>query len=76
MSEQVKAGKVGFEELKQAIENMTSAGGLYFGLSDKLAETTYGKLSNLKDKWQIALDEMGQASGGICKYVYRRYFLS
>jgi len=65
LSEQVKAGKVGFEELKQAIENMTSAGGLYFGLSDKLAETTYGKISNLKDKWQIALDEMGQASGGI-----------
>lgn len=65
LMEQVKIGKVGFPELQKAIENMTAAGGKYYGLSDKLAETTYGKISNLKDKWSIALNEMGTQTDGI-----------
>ena len=40
-------------------------GGKYAGLSDKLAETTYGKISNLKDKWTIALNDMGTEADGI-----------
>ena len=47
------------------MENMTAAGGKYFGLSDKIAATTFGKISNLKDKWSIALNEMGNATDGV-----------
>jgi len=65
LMQMTKAGKVGFPELQKAIENMTAAGGKYYGLSDKLAETTYGKISNLKDKWSIALNEMGTETDGI-----------
>lgn len=65
LAKQVKLGKVGFNELKAAIEGMTQAGGQYYGLSDQLAETTYGKISNLKDRWQLALNEMGTQNDGI-----------
>ncbi len=61
----VKAGQVGFPELEKAFNHMTDAGGKYAGLSDKLAETTYGKISNLKDKWTIALNDMGTEADGI-----------
>ena len=61
----VTAGKVGFDQLKSAVDYLTSAGGIYYGLSDKLAETTYGKISNLKDKWTMALKEMGESTSGI-----------
>lgn len=65
LMEQVKIGKVGFPQLQAAMENMTAAGGKYFGLSDKIAATTFGKISNLKDKWSIALNEMGNATDGV-----------
>ena len=65
LMEQVKIGKVGFPQLQAAMESMTAAGGKYFGLSDKIAATTFGKISNLKDKWSIALNEMGNATDGM-----------
>lgn len=65
LMEQVKIGKVGFPQLQAAMESMTAAGGKYFGLSDKIAATTFGKISNLKDKWSIALNEMGNATDGV-----------
>ena len=61
----VSAGKVGFPQLQKAIDGMTSAGGRYYGLSDKLAETTYGKISNLKDKLDLMFYEIGNASDGM-----------
>ena len=64
LMKQVKLGKVNFDQLKSAIEQMTAAGGQYYGISDKLAETTYGKISNLKDRWIVMLNEMGTASDG------------
>lgn len=65
LMEQVKIGKVGFPQLQAAMEGMTAAGGKYFGLSDKIAATTFGKISNLKDRWSIALNEMGNATDGM-----------
>lgn len=65
LMQMVKAGKVGFPQLNQALENMVSAGGKFYGLSDKIAATTYGRLSNLKDKWMVALSEIGEDSSGI-----------
>lgn len=64
LMKQVKLGKVNFDQLKSAIEQMTAAGGQYYGISDKLAQTTYGKISNLKDRWIVMLNEMGTASDG------------
>jgi len=61
----VKSGQVGFPQLEKALQSMSAAGGRYYGMSDKIAQTTYGKLSNLEDKWKVALDQIGDANEGI-----------
>ena len=57
-------GAVGFEDVKRAIESLTSAGGQYYGFSDKMMSTTAGLLSNVKDKWILAMKDMGESSDG------------
>ena len=57
-------GAVGFEDVKRAIESLTAAGGQYYGFSEKMMSTTAGLLSNVKDKWIIAMKDMGESSDG------------
>ena len=57
-------GAVGFEDVKRAIESLTSAGGQYYGFSEKMMSTTAGLLSNVKDKWILAMKDMGESSDG------------
>lgn len=59
------AGQVGFPELQKAIESLTAAGGQYYGLSEKMAEKTSGQISNLKDKWTMALKDIGDSQDGL-----------
>lgn len=61
----VKNGQVGFPQLEKALQGMSAAGGRYYGLSDKIALTTYGKLSNLEDRWKVALSQIGAMNEGI-----------
>jgi tape measure domain-containing protein len=61
----VTSGRVGFSQLERALQSMSAAGGIYYGISDKIALTTYGRLSNLEDKWKVALDQIGDANEGI-----------
>jgi len=42
-------GKIGFAEVDKVLKSMTSEGGRFFGLMDKLGSTTAVKLSNLND---------------------------
>jgi len=57
-------GAVGFEDVKRAIESLTAAGGQYYGFSEKMMSTTAGLLSNVKDKWILAMKDMGESSDG------------
>ena len=41
--------KVGFEDVRDAFESVTSEGGKFSGLMDELSKTTPGQLSNLSD---------------------------
>jgi tape measure domain-containing protein len=45
----VSSGKFGFEELQKVITSVTSEGGKFYGLMDRLGGTTAVKLSNLND---------------------------
>ena len=47
--EMVHDGKVGFKDVEKALTSMTTAGGKFFNLMDKQADTTGGKISNLSD---------------------------
>ncbi len=47
----VSEGKIGFPELERAFKNMTSDGGKFAGMMERLSETTAGKFSTMKDNF-------------------------
>jgi tape measure domain-containing protein len=57
-------GKIGFEELRAAIMNMTSEGGQFFNLMEKQSGSLTGQISNLGDAWDRMLNEIGQNNEG------------
>jgi tape measure domain-containing protein len=58
-------GKIGFNELQQAIMNMTSEGGQFFNLMEKQAGSLTGLVSNLGDAWDRMLNDIGQSNEGV-----------
>jgi tape measure domain-containing protein len=44
-------GKISFANLEQAFTTLTSEGGRFFGLTDKLSQSTAGRLSTLEGNW-------------------------
>jgi tape measure domain-containing protein len=49
VKELASQGKIRFAEVKKVFESLTSEGGRFYGLIDKLSDTTGTKLSNLED---------------------------
>lgn len=60
----VEAGKVGFPEVQAVISSLTEEGGMFFNLMEKQSTSVIGKISNLVDAWDAALDKMGESSEG------------
>lgn len=60
----VEAGKVGFPEVQAVINSLTQEGGMFFNLMEKQSKSVTGRISDLEDKWSVALDEMGKSSEG------------
>lgn len=56
----VAEGKVGFTELEQAFKMMTSEGGQFSGMMEKLSTSTMGQFSSLVDNAQLTLAKFGQ----------------
>lgn len=56
----VAEGKVGFPELEQAFRMMTSEGGQFSGMMEKLSTSTMGQFSSLMDNAQLTLAKFGQ----------------
>lgn len=58
-------GKIGFSELQQVIENLTSSTGMFGGMMEKQAESINGLRSNLQDAWDKMFNDIGTSSEGI-----------
>lgn len=56
----VAEGKVGFPELEKAFKDMTSEGGQFSGMMEKLSTSTMGQFSSLVDNAQLTLAKFGQ----------------
>lgn len=65
VSELVTAGKVGFDNVKKAIQSMTSEGGKFGGLMEKQSHTITGQLSNIEDAIDMMFNDLGKQSEGI-----------
>ena len=50
---------VSFKMIKEIFEDMTNAGGMFYKMQEKQAETLQGKWMNLKDAVSIMYDEIG-----------------
>lgn len=50
---------VSFKMIKEIFEDMTNAGGMFYKMQEKQAETLQGKWMNLKDSVSIMYDEIG-----------------
>ena len=48
---------VTFSDLEVVITRMTSAGGKFYNMQEKQADTIQGSISNLEDRWNIAIND-------------------
>ena len=65
INEMVSAGKIGFEDVKKVIENMTNAGGQFYNLMENQSKTITGLISNLGDAIDSMFNEIGKSQEGI-----------
>ena len=63
--EMVEAGKVGFPEVQQALQNLTNKGGMFYNLMEEQSKTITGRISNIQDSISMMLNEIGHQSEGI-----------
>lgn len=61
----VTAGRVGFEEMREALVAMTSEGGKFNDLMEKQSQTISGQISNLGDSIYQMFNEIGESSEGV-----------
>lgn len=65
VQELVTAGKVGFPEVEKAIIAMTDEGGKFGGLMENQSKSITGRISNIEDTIEQAVNELGKQTEGI-----------
>lgn len=60
----VTAGKVGFPELQQVIDNLTKSGGMFSGLMEKQSASITGQIANFEDAVEVAMNNIGKSTEG------------
>ena len=65
--DKVSARLVPFSMIKEMFEDMTAEGGMFFNMQEIQAETLKGKISNLKDAYQIMFSEIGEKGDKVLK---------
>ena len=65
VGELVTAGKVGAEQVKKAIMDMTQEGGRFGGLMEKQSKTITGQISNIEDAIDTMFNNIGKQNEGI-----------
>lgn len=59
--------KVTFEDVEAIFQRMTDRGGTFYNMQEIQAETLQGKISNLKDAFDVMLNDIGKANEGTMK---------
>lgn len=61
----VEAGKVGFPEVQQVIQNLTNEGGMFYNLMQEQSKSIPGQISNIQDSIDSMFNEIGRNSEGL-----------
>lgn len=59
--------KVTFEDVEAIFQRMTDKGGTFYNMQEIQAETLQGKISNLKDAFDVMLNDIGKDNEGTMK---------
>lgn len=59
--------KVTFEDVEAIFKRMTDKGGTFYNMQEIQAETLQGKISNLKDAFDVMLNDIGKSNEGFFK---------
>lgn len=59
--------KVTFEDVEAIFQRMTDKGGTFYNMQEIQAETLQGKISNLKDAFDVMLNDIGTANDDVLK---------
>lgn len=65
--DRISSRMVSFEMVNKVFKDLTSEGGKFYKMQETQAETLRGKISNLKDAYEIMLNEMGSQKSGFLK---------
>lgn len=65
IKDMVTAGQIGFPLVEQAFKNMAGEGGKFYNLMEKQNASVTGQISNLTDKWEVMLNEIGKGNEGL-----------
>ncbi len=65
IQDMISAGQIGFPEVEKAFQTMSSEGGKFYNLMEKTNASVTGQISNDIDKFQVALNKIGQANEGL-----------
>lgn len=63
----VSKRKVTFEDVEAIFQRMTDKGGTFYNMQEIQAETLQGKISNLKDAFDVMLNDIGKSNEGTFK---------
>lgn len=58
---------ISFQDVEQVFKRLTSAGGMFYQMQERQAETLAGMMSNLKDRIDLMFNEIGKDNEGIIK---------
>jgi len=64
ITKMVSDGKVGFDDVRKVIENLTNTGGIFAGMMEKQSKSLTGMVSNLQDAWDRMLNDIGTKNEG------------
>lgn len=67
--EMISKRMVTFKDVEEVFKRMTDSGGVFFDMQEKQSQTLYGTISNLKDAYDIMLNEIGQSKYGYIKTI-------
>lgn len=56
---------VKFEDVDEVFKRLTGSSGIFFKMQEKQAETVAGQLSNLRDAYEIMLNDIGKENEGL-----------
>lgn len=71
VQERVTKRMVDFADVEQIFHRVTEAGGMFFDMQSKQAETLAGQWTNLQDRIDIMLNEIGSDKEGLLKGIVR-----